>query len=550
MKTSLLLFLVLCSPVSAQQTDRVSVSTAGVEGAQWSEAPTLSADGRYVAFTSLANNLVGFDTNLKWDSFLHDRNTGVTTRVSVDSSGVEGNDNSYYVSLSADGKFIAFTSFASNLVAGDTNGVSDVFFRDLQTLVTTRISVDSFGVEAVGGDSGSSLRGGPSISANGRFISFESSASNLVAGDTNGHMDVFVHDRISGETTRVSVDSSGAEANSGSMGHSISANGRFVAFSSLASNLVSGDSNLRRDVFVHDRLSGQTTRVSLDSLGGEGNDNSGGFSTEGPSISANGQFVAFESDADNLITGDTNGATDVFVHDRVTGVTSRVSVDSAGVEGNNSSQVPSASADGRFIAFSSDADNFVPAGGDTNGVRDVFLHDRQSGNTTRVSVATAGAEGNDFSDYPFISAAGRFIAFEGDADNLVPGDTNAYTDVFVRNRGISASENTIILTGPFSSPVGVAVDLSWYAAPVGPGVNYYLYYSLNLAGTLFGGHSFDLGPPTVQLATGLVSATGTGTYTSPPVVAGAAGHTVYLEVATLGPGGRLDDSIVQAISFY
>ena len=171
-----------------------------------------------------------------------------------------------------------------------------------------------------------------------------------------------------GGTVRVAVDSAGAQGNSGSFVPSLSANGRVVAFASGATNLVAGDTNAATDIFVHDLKTGQTVRVAVDSAGGQGND-----SSFVPSLSANGRVVAFASDATTLVTGDTNGNRDVFVHDLTTGQTVRVSVDSAGIEGNGDSFSPSLSANERLVAFDSFATNLVP--GDTNGAEDIFVHD-------------------------------------------------------------------------------------------------------------------------------------------------------------------------------
>jgi Tol biopolymer transport system component len=343
----------------------VSVASDGTQGNSHSGSPSISADGRYVAFASYASNLVPGDTNGVMDVFVHDRLTGQTTRVSVASDGTQGNGESRYPSISADGRYVAFMSYASNLVPGDTNGKADVFVHDRLTGQTTRVSVASDGTQG-NGDSW----GWPSISADGRYVAFESSASNLVPGDTNGRADIFVHDRLTGQTTRVSVASDGTQGNNSSVWPSISADGRYVAFMSYASNLVPGDTNGALDIFVHDRLTGQTTRVSVASDGTQGN----GYSWDS-SISADGRYVAFESWASNLVPGDTNGKQDIFVHDRLTGQTTRVSVASDGTEGNNNSGWPSISADGRYVAFHSDASNLVP--GDTNGRADVFVAMRQ-----------------------------------------------------------------------------------------------------------------------------------------------------------------------------
>ena len=346
---------------------------------------------------------------------------GPTERVSVDSSGTEGNSASYEPSISADGRYVAFRSVATNLVAGDSNVTEDVFVHDRQTGTTERVSVDSSGTQ------GNEDSEDPSISADGRYVAFFSEASNLVAGDNNGTHDIFVHDRQAGTTERVSVDSNGTEGNGNSTDPSISADGRYVAFFASASNLVAGDTNSTRDIFVHDRQTGTTERVSVDSSGTEGNDDS-----DVPSISADGRFVAFTSSASNLVAEDSNANWDVFVHDRQTGTTERVSLASSGTEANSDSFGFSISADGRYVAFFSEASNLVA--GDSNGIRDIFVHNRQTGTTKRVSLASSGTEGNDDSEYPSISADGRYIAFESDATNLVAGDGNVARDIFVHDR--------------------------------------------------------------------------------------------------------------------
>jgi Tol biopolymer transport system component len=370
-----------------------------------------------------ASNLVPGDTNGCEDVFVHDRLTGQTTRVSVASDGTQGDYVSGSPSISADGRYVAFVSWASNLVPGDTNGHEDVFVHDRLTGETTRVSVASDGTQADGPSDA------PSISADGRYVAFLSQASNLVPGDTNGDWDAFVHDRLTGETARVSVASDGTQANTWVEEPIISADGRYVAFASNASNLVPGDTNDEWDVFVHDRDTGQTTRVSVASDGSDASDDS-----SSPSISADGRYVAFKSHARNLLPGYTSGDGDVFVRDRVAGRTTRVSVASDGTRANGSSFGPSISADGRYVAFKSYASNLVPA--DTNGVADVFVHDRLTGQTTRVSVASDGTEANGRSDSLKVSmsADGRYVAFVSQASNLVPGDTNGDWDVFVAAR--------------------------------------------------------------------------------------------------------------------
>jgi Tol biopolymer transport system component len=389
---------------------------------------------------------VAGDTNGLCDIFVHDRQTGETTLVSVDSLGNQANGDSFVPSISADGRFVAFLSAASNLVAGDTNADFEAFVHDRLTGQTVRVNVDSLGNQGNAGELAGVPQVRAALSGDGRFVAFSSFSSNLVPGDTNGTNDIFVHDRQTGQTTRVSVDSNGTEANGPSDVASISADGRFVAFRSLASNLVSGDTNNFcdingdlvftdncPDVFVHDRQTGQTTRVSVDSNGVEGNGESFA-SSSGMSLSADGRFVAFSSEASNLVPGDTNGIRDVFVHDRQAGTTTRVSVDSAGNQGTTavfSGAGVAISADGRFVAFEFDPPLVAE---DTNGRPDVFVHDRATGETTLASVDSAGNGGNGSSVAPAISADGRFVSFVSGSDNLVAGDTNNVPDVFVHDR--------------------------------------------------------------------------------------------------------------------
>lgn len=431
--------IILCvagaTRVTAQPTTvRASVSSLGIQGNGAVESVTaLSADGRFVVFSSDATNLVAGDTNGATDVFVRDLVAGTTERVSVATGGAQGNDGSRVGWMSPDGRFVVFTSLATNLVAGDTNGAQDVFLRDRQAGTTERISIATSGTQG-NGNSGAGTPGNH-ISADGRFVLFESFASNLVAGDTNGFEDIFVRDRMAGTTVRANLAYNGAQSNSGSGSAAISADGRFVSFASSATNLVADpDVNSANDIFVRDLVAGNTERVSESSSGQQAN--AGSTSS---SISGDGRYVAFFGSATNLVAGDTNGHTDVFVHDRLTGVTERVSVSSDGTQQNgdinntysNSRGAVQISSDGRFVVFGSFASNLVPS--DTNGAGDVFVHDRQSGATERVSLASNGAAGNGASGATVaISADGLFVALASDATNLVAGDTNGLTDAFVR----------------------------------------------------------------------------------------------------------------------
>lgn len=408
----------------AATTKAISINSAGKTGNGDSEEPSISADGRYVAFSSRADNLVQGDTNGKSDVFVRDRQTSETKLISRDSAGKLGNNGSNSPAISSDGRYVTFQSLADNLVSGDTNGRYHVFIHDRQTSETTIISKDSAGKP---GNHESTF---PKISADGRFVAFRSLASNLVPGDTNDKFDIFIHDRQTGKMTLISKDSNGKPGNNNSDALSISADGRYVVFMSIADNLAQGDTNGNPDIFIHDRQTGETKLVSRDSGGKSGNNYS-----RDPAISPDGKYVAFQSAADNLVPGDTNGKSDIFVHDVQTGSTTLISKDSNGKSANGASSLPALSGDGRYVAFESEASNLVS--GDTNGHPDAFVHDRKTGKTSIVSIARDGAPGNSHGHYgcmvPAISFDGRYVAFESIADNLAPGDSNGMTDVFVRD---------------------------------------------------------------------------------------------------------------------
>ncbi|MFM8332732.1 MAG: TolB family protein, partial [Candidatus Methylumidiphilus sp.] len=359
------------------QIVRVSTDSAGVQGNSDSRSAAISADGRYVAFDSHARNLVAGDTYGYQNVFVKDLQTGVTTRVSTNSAGAQANNDSASPAISADGRYVAFWSIATDQVAADTNGTSDIFVKDLQTGATTRVSTDSAGVQGNGFSFAKH-----DLSADGRYVAFYSEASNLVAGDTNGILDVFVKDLQTGATTRVSTDSAGAQANYYSYSPVLSADGRYVAFFSGASNLAVGDTELdTTDVFVKDMQTGVTAWVSTYSTGG--------FHGYSPAISADGRLVAFPSTASKLVVGDTNGYSDIFIKDLQMGTTTRASTDNAGAQANeNSFYDTTLSADGRFVAFTSYASNLVA--GDTNGAADIFVKDLQTGATALVSASSAG----------------------------------------------------------------------------------------------------------------------------------------------------------------
>src|SRR5262245_36191 len=416
-----LLFVAPARGVTAE-TSRVSVSSSDVEGDNDSFAPiSMSATGRFIAFESSASNLVPNDLGGHLDVFVRDKVNGATIRVSVNSAEKQGNELSQSPSISANGRFVAFESDATNLVKDDTNHQTDIFVHDRKTGKTTRVDVKSNGNQARGGFS---LE--PAISGDGRFVAFYSEAKNLVNGDTNGAGDIFVRDRVAHTTRRVSIRSNGNQVALGATFEpGISADGRFVVFASNAPNLVPNDGNGDQDIFLHTLRSGKIVRVSVSSSEAEGH----GLSDR-PALSADGRFVVFESGAEDLAGTDSNGQDDVFVRDRQNGTTEIVSISTASVASDGLSRFARVSADGRYVTFMSDATTFVAE--DTDPERDIYMRDRTLDTTTLVSVNDLGARGDGASHFGAISADGRFVAFGSAAQNLVSNDLNGVEDIFLR----------------------------------------------------------------------------------------------------------------------
>lgn len=347
-----------------------------------------------------------------------------TSLISVGSGGAAANGHSGCVSLSANGRYAALVSEASNLVAGDTNGAADVFIQDLQTKSVSRVSVSSTGAQA-NGPSGDWTA--PAISSDGRYVAFASAATNLATVASDGIEQVFIHDNQTGATTCVSVDGAGNAGNRDSYYPAISSDGSKVAFASNATNLITNDLNDAADVFVRDVVAG-TTRLVSSCATGEPSDGPSGF----PAISGNGRFVAFVSAGANLVAGDTNEAADVFVRDLETGTITLVSASTDGTPGDDwSDYPPGISQDGRYVGFISNSTNL--SDGPVTDTPDAFVRDLQSGSIYAVSVAPDGTPANDASFGIALSADGRFVAVSSSASNLVATDTNGAADVFVRD---------------------------------------------------------------------------------------------------------------------
>jgi Tol biopolymer transport system component len=369
---------------------------------------------------------------------------GVTEQISTG-----GDNDSSLAAISGDGRYVAFWSFASNLVPGDTNGTSDVFVRDRLTGAIERVSVDSRERQATGGDQGGVLDtnfGRPAITPDGRFVAFASSATNLVKGDRNNSVDVFLRDRVAGTTERVTVVGRRTEANGESSHPAISPDARFVAYQSFADNLVPDDTNFTSDVFLTDRQARTTVRVSLTSTGQQADNASGS-----PTITPDGRFVAFSSSS-VLVAGEVDdSAEDVYLRDLQAGTT--VGLSTFGTEILGHSNAPAITPDGRFVAFQSWDDSLIP--GDTNNSYDVIVLDRSTGAVERVSVSSAGEQGNDWSLGPAITPDGRFVAFHSFASNLVAADGNFDFDVFVHDRLTHTTTRASVRTDGTETDLGL-----------------------------------------------------------------------------------------------
>jgi len=420
------LLILAAVPVDAQ-IERISLTDAGLEADLDSYQAALSDDGSVVAFRSGATNLVADDTNGWSDIFVRDLAAGTTERVSFDADGDElFGGLSHQPSLSDDGLKVVFTA---RYQPGIERSITGLYERD--TASSRLLLPDNGGFGPTAPAQG---RLNARISGNGQFVVFDTddTLQNLWESEIEPPnpfntviFDVFIHDVVTDPTPqveRLSLDSSGDEGRGDSIGASVSDTGRWVAFHSYADDLVADDLNEHEDVFVRDRDLSTTELISANLTGDPGDDDS-----IQAVISGDGQFVAFRSRATDLVAGDTNNRWDIFVRDRAAGITERVSVSSAGVEANHHSTDPDISDDGRFVVFRSLASSLVAT--DSNNRADVFVHDRTTGQTAIISRPAAG-ESNGMSHEPVISGDGQWIAFESDATNLITGDSNRARDIF------------------------------------------------------------------------------------------------------------------------
>lgn len=440
--------MVLARPAQAH-------GVGGLAGNDTSADPSVSADGNIVVFSSLASNLVPGDTNGVLDVFAWNRSAGTVTRVSVTAGGGQLTTASGDARISPNGRYVAFDSGA------------DVYVKDLQTGALERISQPN-GDPA--GEPGQAAYA-DDVTSSGLVV-FESKATNLVAGDTNNVSDVFVRQLQNGPIEQVSVASDsagGAEGNAASFAGAVSGNGQYVVFASRATNLAAGNASGHAAIFVRNLAAGTTTLVSGPPGGGQANGDA-----NFPSISADGQLVAFNSDAANLMAGNSHGYQQVYVKNLATGALRRASQANDGTAGNGDSTEPALSGDGSRVAFQSVATNLVT--GDTNYAADVFVQNLAGHLISRVSVTPGLAQGNSSSLGPSLNGNGTIVAFSSDATNLTRSAASTPEQVVARAiTGLPLSGGKPAITGRAKvgykltahagrwGPSGVRFRYRWYA---------------------------------------------------------------------------------------
>ncbi len=426
-------------PAAHPRTTRESVSSTGAPavGTIAAQAGSLSASGRYVVFMSNATNLTGAAGN---HVYRHDRTTGATVLVSVAKNGSPSALGGFAASVSADGRFVAFASAGSDFVDGDTNGLVDIFLRDMNSGTTAMVSATQTGAPADQGALANNVAGKREISDDGRYVAFASSATNLVPTPSNGKSQVYVKDMLTGLVTRASVDASGVAGNDHSGIPSLSGNGNVVAFRSEAANFSPLATSHSSQVFVRDLELATTTLASVTSTGTI-------FAAKpstSPGLSFDGRFVVFETQA-QLDPRDRDGAFtwDVFLRDRMLGTTVLASLTGNTFSGTDS-RGPSISADGRWVGFHSIDDLFVS--GDVNHTFDVFLYDRVSESVSLVSQNDAGQQANAASSGASVSSDGRFALFVSSASNLVTSPSSTGAQLYVHD--MRTNEAPVVALGP------------------------------------------------------------------------------------------------------
>lgn len=441
---------------SVQNLEVVSLGSGSVPGDKSSFFIYTSEDARYVAFESFVQNWTGeAPVGDNWtDIFYRDRLTDVTKKVTYSYQGGEADESSYDPVLTADGRYVAFISYATNLVPNDTNSSEwsrdglDVFIYDSQTETNERVSLKANGQQIKGNSVGT-------ISPDGKYVLF------LTNGQIFPHEPMgpdqsalFLRDWHTGEIERVSRAVDGGLPNATPGGGSISFDNRYIVYNSEATNLVPGDTNGLMDVFVYDRLMGTTERINLTPAGGQAN----GRSSQAQ-ISYDGRFVVFLSSANNLVSNDTNGEADIFVYERATKTTRRENVAENGAQANGFSRDPSICGNGRFVSYTTEATNLVP--GDNNNQRDVIVRDLYKGTNAVATMNADGQFGNAKAHRSYMAPDCRSVAFSSDSSNLVANDTNNERDLFLGSITLPADFEDSSVQNPVISQPGEIITYTF-----------------------------------------------------------------------------------------
>lgn len=418
------------SPVAALgeggSNTRISVSSSNTAADAATSAASISSDGALAVFASAATTLVSSDANSASDIFVYDIDDTTTSRVSVSSAEVEANGASTNPHMAGTaGRFVVFESEATNLIASDTNSQRDCFLRDRELGTTERVNPDRDG----GGANAACST--PQVSSDGRYVVFASGATDLVDSDTNGKIDIFLRDRTAGTTTRVSIAADGTQSDADAVAPVISADGAQILFSSAATTLSSLDENSSSQLYLYKLASGE---LSIVSLRNNQSTVTGNGSSAAASISSDGRYVVFESAATDLITSDTNGVADCFLRDLTAATTTRINVATDGTVANGRCSNPQISGEGRYVVFSSEASNLATGDSDTDG--DIFVRDLTRETTTVVSDGVGDVAANGVSSLPTVEADGNRVVFLSAATNLISSDANAVVDAFLTENDV------------------------------------------------------------------------------------------------------------------
>jgi TolB protein len=432
--TGLIGLILLISPVAhslftpaaeVRNMELISVGTGGVQADESSFFVTTSADGRYATFISFARNLApDHPGNENWlDVFVRDRQSDETIKVTFAHGGGLSDESSYDPHITADGRYVSYFSYAENLVPNDNNGHEwlregiDVFVYDMQNETTKRVTLTSTGEEIKGNSIGFLI-------PDGRYALFYTSGQVFSTKPNKGQTAVYLRDWHSGDVERISKAMDGGYPNESANAAVSNYDGRYIVYVSEASNLVAEETNKVANLYLYDRITGETRLITKAFDGNPSNNHSGHAQ-----MSDDGRYTLFLSHATNLVSWDSNGSTDIFIYDRVTDKIRRVSVADDGAQANGLSKDPSICANSRFVSFTTEATNLVS--GDTNGERDVILHDLVTGRKTVATINESGEWGNSKAHRSYLTPDCRAITFASDATNLVPVDTNSRRDIFM-----------------------------------------------------------------------------------------------------------------------